>query len=149
MPFTPRHSNIPAHTISPSPTPSHSPQQQVPRVHPGWSPAHLDCYTILPLGLSKGYDRVCETTSAFANISYLMANVEAFIYIKMYWTPVKMLLLADVEYSFEYVGTRQGSTVWCFIDCELGYFRYRLGDICRVSKSFVWRPKLLPLINHV
>ena len=41
-------------------------------------------------------------TSAFANVSYLMVDVEAISFcIKKYWTQAKMLLLADVdEYSF-------------------------------------------------
>ena len=41
-------------------------------------------------------------TSALAVVSYLMADVEAnFLCMKMYWTPAKMLLLADLaEYNF-------------------------------------------------
>ena len=34
-------------------------------------------------------------TSAFADVSYKMADVKANFSIKMYWTPAKMLLLAD------------------------------------------------------
>ena len=40
-------------------------------------------------------------TSAIADVSYWMADVEAKFYVKIYLTPAKMLLLADVgEYSF-------------------------------------------------
>ena len=46
------------------------------------------------------------STSAFDDVSYLISDVEAkFFCIKIYWTPAKMLLLADVdEYSFPNAG---------------------------------------------
>ena len=67
------------------------------------------CQTSCPCinGLIQHYDGWVQClqnytgTSAFADVSYLTADVEAFFFIKMYWTPAKMLLLADVdEYSF-------------------------------------------------
>ena len=52
-----------------------------------------------------------------------MADVEAFLCIKMYWTPAKMLLLADVDvYNFAYADIDHTSS----FKMDDNYLRYIL-----------------------
>ena len=73
------------------------------------------------------YNNVCETTSAFADVSYLMADVEViFFCIKMYWTPAQILLLADDdEFNFANAGIKWPLT---FVVCP-GRWSFMTGRI--------------------